>query len=656
MSRLDISLRSLVLVLLFAVVALLVATFNFFVLKSEVSGYATSKRSDLLAWESRHSLAQAGMRTILQQTDIYLQLRDSLQSQTLRQFIKHGRNEFEVLARETRAESLRSSCDKVVAELMSVEVLLNPILAEPDLATLNSGAAKIAASVQSIVSELAKLVENKGRESEVINAFYDEKISKTQRTSLILIPLALALAIFGGVVFFRLVIVPLDALGRATQLSLAQGVPFAIDGDGLACREIGYLRAGTTGLFLKLESLVAERTDRLQVALEESELRQQRLIGAENSARRSQAQFAEVFDATRSGLLIADLSGQITYANDAVLGIFKQERAQILGRPLWDVLTASKFLPINAVQPDFLKRGERADPVRLFRQGEGEDFHGELELRRFTTDFGEGLLAKIEDSTFRENALRAELRTQRMNSIGTLSGGIAHDLNNTLAPIAIGVEMLQRRYPADSVLITTIDQCTRRAALMVKQLLTFARGTPGERELVVADKIVREVADMIKGTLSGIIRLEIISSEDSCAILGDSTQLCQVLLNLCINARDAMPDGGVLKMGVRLREVSLAQAARWPDVKAGGFVECTVADTGLGMTREIQMQIFDPFFTTKGLHKGTGLGLSTSLGIIHSHRGFIEVDSVVGAGSTFRVFIPAAPSSVGEKGLGAAQG
>lgn len=257
------------------------------------------------------------------------------------------------------------------------------------------------------------------------------------------------------------------------------------------------------------------------------------------------------------------------------------------------------------------------------------------------------ILAISTDVTERKKIEAQLLRSQRLESIGTLASGIAHDLNNILAPILMSASILHDLVPADSRGITmAVEDSARRGADIVKQVLTFARGIEGERATLQARHLIREIEEITRETFSKSITIVGNAPKDLWPIVGDATQLHQILLNLCINARDAMPDGGTLKITAENLDIQECDMVIHPDAKAGPYVAIGVADTGTGIPPKILDKIFDPFFTTKEVGKGTGLGLSTVLGITRSHGGFIKVYSEPGKGTMFKVYIPATP---GEK-------
>jgi two-component system cell cycle sensor histidine kinase/response regulator CckA len=227
-------------------------------------------------------------------------------------------------------------------------------------------------------------------------------------------------------------------------------------------------------------------------------------------------------------------------------------------------------------------------------------------------------------------------RAQRLESIGTLAGGIAHDLNNALTPILMMLDLLKETYPAEAEALETVERSANHAAEMVRHLLSFAKGNEGRRLQLQPRLLIKEMEKIVKGTFPKNIRIQLHCPKELPAIVGDATQLHQVLLNLCVNARDAMPDGGVLTL-----EAAPADASDVGDNSAAHrYVVLRVTDTGTGIEPDLVERIFDPFFSTKGADKGTGLGLFTAAGIAKGHDGFIRVHSSPGQGSTFSVVLP----------------
>lgn len=255
----------------------------------------------------------------------------------------------------------------------------------------------------------------------------------------------------------------------------------------------------------------------------------------------------------------------------------------------------------------------------------------------------EGFMTDVTEKRRMEEQM---LRAQRMESIGTLAGGIAHDLNNILTPILMSLSILRMKLtqPRDITLLDSLETSANRGAEMVKQILGFARGVESQRILLNPKDAVTEIERLLHETFPKSIRLHYHCDPGLWLVEADPTQLNQVLLNLCVNARDAMHDGGDLFVSVDNIIIDEQFASMNAGAKPGPHIAFEVRDTGTGIAPEVRERIFDPFFTTKEVGKGTGLGLATTLGIVRSHHGFIELSSQVGKGSCFRVFFPAIES------------
>jgi len=236
------------------------------------------------------------------------------------------------------------------------------------------------------------------------------------------------------------------------------------------------------------------------------------------------------------------------------------------------------------------------------------------------------------------------LRTQRMNTIGTLAGGMAHDLNNALAPILMGAQLLRRKTddPQFHRLLEMMEANTHRSAEMVKQVLLFARGRGSELERLDPAPLVKELEKLVRETFPKSIQVESYLPDDLWPVQANPTQLHQVLLNLCVNARDAMPEGGRLSFAADNVTLTTDEAGAIPEGLPGDYVSLLVSDSGTGMTPEVKARIFEPFFTTKGEGLGTGIGLATVLRIVKSHGGFLSVETATGQGTTMEVFLPRA--------------
>ena len=237
------------------------------------------------------------------------------------------------------------------------------------------------------------------------------------------------------------------------------------------------------------------------------------------------------------------------------------------------------------------------------------------------------------------------LRVQRLENIGMLASGIAHDFNNVLAPVLMAVPLLRDQLGSarDQRILDSVESSVQRGAGLVRQILGFAHGVTGEPQLMQPKHLIRDLIGVMQQTFPRSITIEDETEGGLWPLKVNPTQLHQVLLNLCVNARDAMPEGGTLTLYACNRELDELSSAAIPGTRPGPWLLLEVKDTGIGIPPEVQQRIWEPFFTTKEAGRGTGLGLSTVRGIVESYRGAVLLQSQVGAGTTFQVFLPATP-------------
>lgn len=262
------------------------------------------------------------------------------------------------------------------------------------------------------------------------------------------------------------------------------------------------------------------------------------------------------------------------------------------------------------------------------------------------------MIGGLTDITQKRDREELLLRSQRLESIGTLAGGLAHDLNNLLSPILLSVSLLKDTVddPEGAELLEIVRQNAQRGSQLIRRLLDFAKGMEGERIPLNLSHVVRELREVIFKTFPRNIILELKDCKDLWMIEADPTQIYQVLMNFCVNSRDAMPQGGKLTIRLSNRTVDQVSAAMDVVTTPGHYVAIEVQDEGTGMTPEVMERLFEPFFTTKAPGEGTGLGLPTSFSIVRSHGGFVQVESELRKGSTFRVFFPADEKAAGFAG------
>jgi signal transduction histidine kinase/CheY-like chemotaxis protein len=285
-------------------------------------------------------------------------------------------------------------------------------------------------------------------------------------------------------------------------------------------------------------------------------------------------------------------------------------------------------------------RGERA-----WRTKEGRPIVAECHWAIARGDSGEptSILAINTDVTEKKKLEGQFLRAQRMESIGTLAGGIAHDLNNILGPILLSIDYLREKSSDEQSqrVLNALETSANRGADLVRQVLMFARGVEGEHIVLQPAHLIKDVVKILIETFPKMVKITSDLPNDLWTVSGDPTQLHQVLMNLCVNARDAMPDGGILHISAHSVTLDEHYVRTNLEAQTGPYVAITVTDSGTGIPPNVLPRIFEPFYTTKEVGKGTGIGLSTVRAIVKGHGGFINVYSEIGRGSTFRVYLPA---------------
>lgn len=353
---------------------------------------------------------------------------------------------------------------------------------------------------------------------------------------------------------------------------------------------------------------------------------------------------AELLDQAQDAILVRDLDQTILFWNKGAEKIYGWTAAEVEGKNAADVLFKDRSAQFEAARQAIIQNGEWKGEMRQTRR-DGAEIIVESRWTLVRDEQGQpkSLLVINTDITEKKRMESQFLRAQRMESIGTLAGGIAHDLNNVLSPILMAIDMLQLKATDESSKkwLEVLRSNAERGGNMVRQVLSFARGVEGERVALQPKHLIKEIVKILREALPKSIEINFNIPGDLWIISADATQMHQVLMNLCVNARDAMPEGGSISIKAENAVVDDNYARMHIEAKAGRFVTITVSDTGPGMSSEIQSRIFEPFFTTKEMTKGTGLGLSTALSIVKSHGGFINVYSELHRGSQFSVYLPA---------------
>jgi two-component system cell cycle sensor histidine kinase/response regulator CckA len=355
---------------------------------------------------------------------------------------------------------------------------------------------------------------------------------------------------------------------------------------------------------------------------------------------------AALLDITGDAIFVRDFSNRIIYWNEGANRLYGWTPAEAIGR------TTNELLPdhasfesaraLHSVQHHDAWTGEIKQRAR---DGRDLTIHSRWTLVREQDGKPKAILIVNSDITEKKQLESQLLRSQRLESIGTLASGLAHDLNNVLAPMMMAVQFIKDNTEDDGIraCFQTLETCSRRGADIIRQVLMFARGVEGERILLNPKHLIQEMQRIANETFPRSIEINTRIARQPCILLGDVTQVQQVLMNLCVNARDAMPQGGMLTISLDKKELDEAGAKFHSKAKPGNYVVISVSDTGTGIPPELVDKIFDPFFTTKPLGQGTGLGLPTVLGIAENHGGFVHLETQPGSGTTFFVYIPAAP-------------
>ncbi|MFB2772059.1 PAS domain S-box protein [Pelatocladus sp. BLCC-F211] len=357
---------------------------------------------------------------------------------------------------------------------------------------------------------------------------------------------------------------------------------------------------------------------------------------------------AALLDVATDAIFVQDLEQRLLFWNKGAEHLYGWEAAEILGKKAVEVLyqNSTNLAQFEAIQTILTQEGKwQGELQQVTKDGKNIIVESRWTLVRDEAGNPKSILTVSTDITEKKQLQVQFLRAQRLESIGTLASGIAHDLNNILTPILAVAQLLPIKFPyldeKSRQLLEILENSAKRGADLVKQILSFSRrGIEGTRTIVQARHLLADVAQIAQKTFPKSIETQTDLAHNLWTIFADATQLHQVLMNLTVNARDAMPNGGILSISAENLWVDESYARMHVDAQVGSYIVITIADTGTGIAPEIIDRIFDPFFTTKELGKGTGLGLCTAMSIIKNHNGFVNVYSEVGKGTTFKVYLP----------------
>ncbi|WP_096595457.1 GAF domain-containing protein [Calothrix sp. NIES-2098] len=392
--------------------------------------------------------------------------------------------------------------------------------------------------------------------------------------------------------------------------------------------------------------LLKQLATQLAIAIQQSELYQQiqsELIERQKSEQKIREQ-AALLDVANDAIIVQSLDNHIRFWNKSAEHLYGWKASEVMDRNAHQLISFATSSQLQQAQQSVVESGSwQGELSQVTKAGKEIIVSSRWSLVLDFLGKPQSILIVNTDITEKKQLEAQFLQAQRLESIGTLAGGISHDLNNVLTPIITSSQLLmktQLSVEKQQRLLSIIETSAKRGAALVKQVLSFARGVEGKHTILELKHLLLEIQHIVKETFPKSIEVELNISPELCAVSGDVTQLHQVLMNLVVNARDAMPDGGKLSLHLENIFIDENYARMNLDAAVGHYSAIAVADTGIGMKSEVLLRIFEPFFTTKEQGKGTGLGLSTVIGIIKSHGGFVTVESAIGKGTKFRVFLP----------------
>lgn len=356
-------------------------------------------------------------------------------------------------------------------------------------------------------------------------------------------------------------------------------------------------------------------------------------------------QYLALLEKATDAIIVQDPDGRVEFWNQGAARLYGWSSVEAVGRDARRLLLNGSGDRLPEILDELAARGEWSGEIEMVaKNGRRLTVQSRWTVAEDSQGRPSAILVIDTDVTEARRLETQALRAQRMESLGTLAGGIAHDLNNVLAPILMTADLLEKRLqePEELAMLQTIEAAALHGKDLIRQVLWFSRGVEGKRTPLRLEHLIQDVGRIIQDTFPRSIEIVLDLAPDLRPVMGDPTQLHQVLMNLCVNARDAMPCVGILHLAAGNRTLDPQAVRHRFQVRPGAYVCLEVTDTGVGIAEEDLDKILEPFFTTKEPGQGTGLGLSTVHAIVTSHGGFLEVESEPGKGTTFRVYLPAA--------------
>ncbi len=357
---------------------------------------------------------------------------------------------------------------------------------------------------------------------------------------------------------------------------------------------------------------------------------------------------AALLDIATDAIFVRDMAHNILFWNKGAERLYGWQATEALGKNAIALLNkpGETLPPFTAIEATLVNTGKwQGELQQVTKNGKNITVESRWSLVLDEASHPKSILTVSTDITEKKQLEQQFLRAQRLESLGTLASGIAHDFNNILTPILAVAQLLPLKLPNiddnSQQLLKMLESSAKRGADLVQQILSFTRGgAEGSRTIVQVRHLIADVVQVARRTFPKSIETQMDIAPDLWTLLADATQIHQVLMNLIVNARDAMLDGGNLTISAENLWIDENYARMYVDAEVGSYIAITISDTGVGISPEIIDRIFDPFFTTKEVGKGTGLGLSTVMGIVKSHGGFVNVYSEVEKGSRFKIFLP----------------